>query len=399
MKQNSDDAAMLATRQYRCDLPTLKGMATRTCHVRGFAGMWRDHELISLAPDNHRNVPKDVPEQLIKQAGQARWFRHRGNPRRPGWRKPSLSTVLRLQLPATLGGGALLSGRRIGRTSIPDRMADGLNAIAPYRMSEGIVQGMIVRIVAAAIIVFAGVAGAADFDAGVKAYHRGNYAAALTEFRALAEQGIPEAQFNLGRMYHRGEGLVQNFRHAHFWFLQAANPAMERGIPEAQFALGIMNYHGQGITQDLAAAAAWFGRAAGHGLAAAQWNLGIMHYEGKGVVQDFVFAYAWFSLAGSQGHDISNENRDRLRNLMTREQVAEAKRLGSEFDALIREKACSRGRAACTDSFARKGDTGLTGVPANPTDWAMNQACSAALDKGGSHSGYLVPPDSCDSAH
>ena len=212
---------------------------------------------------------------------------------------------------------------------------------------------MIVGIIAATMVVSAGVSSAADFDAGVRAYQRGNYAAALTEFRALAEQGVPEAQFNLGRMYHQGEGLAQNFRHARFWFLQAANPAMEQGIPEAQFALGIMYYHGQGMTQDFASAAAWFGRAAGHGLAAAQWNLGIMYYEGKGVVQDFVHAYAWFSLAGSQGHDFANVNRDRLQDLMTREQVAEAESLSSEFDTLIREGSCSLGGAACTGSFAR----------------------------------------------
>ena len=42
---------------------------------------------------------------------------------------------------------------------------------------------------------------------GVTAYHRGDYATALREFRPLAEQGLAEAQFNLGRLYDKGQGV------------------------------------------------------------------------------------------------------------------------------------------------------------------------------------------------
>ena len=45
---------------------------------------------------------------------------------------------------------------------------------------------------------------AQDYEAGVAAYNRGDYAAALGEFRALAEQGHATAQTNLGIMYHDG---------------------------------------------------------------------------------------------------------------------------------------------------------------------------------------------------
>ncbi len=41
----------------------------------------------------------------------------------------------------------------------------------------------------------------AGFAEGVAAYHRGDYATALREFRPLAEQGDDAAQYNLGRMY------------------------------------------------------------------------------------------------------------------------------------------------------------------------------------------------------
>jgi hypothetical protein len=38
----------------------------------------------------------------------------------------------------------------------------------------------------------------ADFDDGVAAYGRGDFATAVQEFRALAEQGVAEAQGAIG---------------------------------------------------------------------------------------------------------------------------------------------------------------------------------------------------------
>ena len=42
---------------------------------------------------------------------------------------------------------------------------------------------------------------AQDFDAGLEAANRGDFAAALKEWRPLAEAGDALAQFNLGNMY------------------------------------------------------------------------------------------------------------------------------------------------------------------------------------------------------
>ncbi len=57
----------------------------------------------------------------------------------------------------------------------------------------------------------------ADFDDGVAAYDRGDYATALQEFSALAEQGDPDAQSILAYMYGRGEGVPQDYVAAHMW--------------------------------------------------------------------------------------------------------------------------------------------------------------------------------------
>ena len=49
-----------------------------------------------------------------------------------------------------------------------------------------------------------------DFQKGLTAYESGDYATALREWEPLAEQGDADAQFFLGEMYWRGQGVPQN---------------------------------------------------------------------------------------------------------------------------------------------------------------------------------------------
>ena len=51
---------------------------------------------------------------------------------------------------------------------------------------------------------------AQDFEKGFAAAQKDDYAAALREFRPLAEQGDVAAQYNLGVMYYSGQGVTQD---------------------------------------------------------------------------------------------------------------------------------------------------------------------------------------------
>ena len=80
------------------------------------------------------------------------------------------------------------------------------------------------RIVAlACVALIASAAPAQDFDAGKEAYKRGDYAAALSEWRPLAEQGNAQAQHQLGYMYLRGRGVARDDIQAHMWWSLAAS--------------------------------------------------------------------------------------------------------------------------------------------------------------------------------
>ena len=137
---------------------------------------------------------------------------------------------------------------------------------------------------------------AADLEAGLEAYDRGDYATALEEWRPLAEQGDADAQLGLGAMY----------------------------------------FYGQGVPQDYAEAVKWYRLAAEQGQADAQIALGFMYYFGHGVPQDYVQAHMWYSLAAersSPGEDRDQliSYRDEVEAKMSPDQVAEAQSLAREW--------------------------------------------------------------------
>ena len=51
---------------------------------------------------------------------------------------------------------------------------------------------------------------AQDYDKGLAAYDADDFAAALKEFTPLAEAGDAYAQYNLGQVYRRGQGVLQD---------------------------------------------------------------------------------------------------------------------------------------------------------------------------------------------
>ena len=76
----------------------------------------------------------------------------------------------------------------------------------------------------------------------------------LNFFRLAAEQGHPEAQFELGQMHAQGLGITQQFEPAADWYLLAA----KQGHAKAQFHLGFLYSHGQGVKQDYVKAYQWY---------------------------------------------------------------------------------------------------------------------------------------------
>jgi len=107
----------------------------------------------------------------------------------------------------------------------------------------------------------------------------------IEETKELAEQGDPDAQYQLARAYWNGEGILKNDKQATHWHKKAA----EQGHPEAQYSLGFAYRYGIGVHEDLKQTIYWWKQAAEQGHDGTQFALGILYYH----EQDWIQAYAW----------------------------------------------------------------------------------------------------------
>ncbi|WP_404299088.1 tetratricopeptide repeat protein [Halomonas sp.] len=168
---------------------------------------------------------------------------------------------------------------------------------------------------------------AQSFEEGLDAYNRGDYSTALEHFKPLAEQGVADAQSNLGEMYDFGKGVPRSYSEAEKWYRRAA----EQGHAVALFDLGYMYHRGKGVPQNYIEAAQWYRRAAELGDRISQVFLSSMYANGKGVSQNLVMAYMLMNLVAAQGDGVDRQNRDALGKQLTREQINEGQRLSSDW--------------------------------------------------------------------
>jgi len=117
--------------------------------------------------------------------------------------------------------------------------------------------------------------------------------------RALAREGLPQAQVRYGRMLLGGNGLPADAAGAYSWFRRAA----AAGDIDAINMVGRCLDNGWGTAEDPSAAAAYYQRAAEAGHAWAQYNLGHLYLDGRGVARDFERAYACYLRAAEQQHE------------------------------------------------------------------------------------------------
>ena len=179
------------------------------------------------------------------------------------------------------------------------------------------------RLILAAVSLVACAGARADFQDGMEAYKSGNYLYAFDEFRALALGGDAAAQYRLGVMYAKGQGVPQDDKQAAAWYIKAAiqDDAM------AQFAIAEMYRQGIGVPQDEKQARTWYLEAADHGFPKAQYTVGLMYANGEGVPRDFIQAYKWLSLAG----EMAISSKEWVEEKMTPEQIKKAQTLAQEW--------------------------------------------------------------------
>jgi len=91
-----------------------------------------------------------------------------------------------------------------------------------------------------------------------------------------------------------------------------------------------MYHKGRGVIQDYKTAVKWYTLAAEQGNSTAQNNLGVMYVIGSGVIQDNVYAHMWWNIAASAGDESASKNRDRVAKNMTSADISKAQQLARE---------------------------------------------------------------------
>ena len=149
----------------------------------------------------------------------------------------------------------------------------------------------------AVAVMLAGAASAAaeakTVRAGIEAWQRSDFAAAVAIWTPLAEKGDADAAFNLGQAHRLGRGVPVNLATAQRWLQKAAGA----GHLDAQTTLGLLLFDSGSRT----AAMPWLQKAAERGDARAMLIYGTALFNGDSVNRDPVLAYAYVSRAAAQG--------------------------------------------------------------------------------------------------
>lgn len=138
-------------------------------------------------------------------------------------------------------------------------------------------------------------------------------AASLTALQYAAEGGHPIAQWKLGRMYAKGDGVAQDDLRAYDYFSKIANahaedsPSAPQATIVANAFVALGRYYVSGIPNsrvkaDPERAREMFSYAASYfGNAEAQYNLARMYLDGVGMPRDAKYGIRWLGLAARKG--------------------------------------------------------------------------------------------------
>lgn len=125
-----------------------------------------------------------------------------------------------------------------------------------------------------------------------------DFAAAHAIYLSLAQQNDAKACYNLGLMYHDGDGVEKNMTEAVNWYTRAAN----LNYKEAQYMLASLVFQREIQSISYAQAADYYAQAAKLGHVKSQLNLGMLYFRGDVLAQDLPAAVHWLSLAASNNN-------------------------------------------------------------------------------------------------
>ena len=174
-----------------------------------------------------------------------------------------------------------------------------LGLFASLRLcGESFSRSLLAIAIAIALLAAAAPPARADFSTGAAAYDKGDYAAALAEWTAMANAGDARSQLGLGVLYESGRGLpAPDLPQAVGWYRAAA----AQGSAAAQNNLAMLYATGRGVPLNPVMAGELWHVAAAAGYPLAQFNLALAYDRGFGMPRDYDSAARWYAEAGNRG--------------------------------------------------------------------------------------------------
>lgn len=115
----------------------------------------------------------------------------------------------------------------------------------------------------------------AQYSKGLEHIQQGDFQQALPLIEAASKSHYSDAEYTLGLMHLRGDGVAQDFKNAHFWLSRAA----AAGHVQARYDLGAMYRNGEGVPVNREAAKALYLMSAQAGYPLAAQGLAKMYQE------------------------------------------------------------------------------------------------------------------------
>lgn len=153
---------------------------------------------------------------------------------------------------------------------------------------------------ATAVALLIGQPALADVKSGVDAWSRGDYPAAVKEWREPALKGDADAQFNMGQAYKMGRGVKTDLDIALDWYRKAAG----QGHLQAEDSIGHLLHYKGNITESLP----YLQTSSERGEPRAQYLLATELFNGVNINKDWIRAYALMTRASSAGMALASRS-------------------------------------------------------------------------------------------
>jgi predicted aspartyl protease len=159
-------------------------------------------------------------------------------------------------------------------------------------------------------------------SAGETAYSQRDYSTAVSMLQPAAQAGDGLAQYYLGVMSLKGQGVPKNPQLAVEWLSKAA----AAGSADAQAYMGAFNRRGDLVPKNYPEALRWYMLAAKQDHENSQYRIALMYYTGEGVQQDLREAYMWAVIASAGGEPEPNRLRMKLEQRLSASDITDIQR-------------------------------------------------------------------------